>query len=209
MAKRRRKSERSLSSVLLSGEKRQFLDYLKSKATTLQGRRRLLIIDLLLNTGLRASELCSLRIKHTPLIIGTPVVEVYKGKNNKDRSVPISKRLAEALTEYIKRERSKTMPRHVRRSDTNEWLFYNQCRRQMKYDGLYKQVRRAAVRAGIVKRIRPHKLRHTYATNALASGMDVNDLSKRLGHNDIRTTARYCHVIDDRAFKLAEAADQI
>jgi integrase/recombinase XerD len=209
MSKRRRQSEISLSSLLLSNEKRQFLDYLKSKATTLQGRRRLLVIDLLLNTGLRASELCSLRIKHTPLIIGAPVVEVYRGKKNKDRSVPISKRLAEALIEYIKRDRSKTMPRHIRRSDTNGWLFYNQCRRQMKYDGLYKQVRRAAVRAGIAKRIRPHILRHTYATNALASGMEMPDLSLRLGHSDIRTTARYCHVIDDRQFMLAEAADQI
>ena len=79
----------------------------------------------------------------------------------------------------------------------------------MKYDGLYKQVRRSAVRAGITKLIRPHKLRHTFATNALDSGMDIYDLSRRLGHSDIRTTARYLHVIDDRAFELAEATDQV
>jgi len=163
----------------------------------------------LLNTGLRASELCSLRIKHTPVIIGVPVIEVFRGKNDKDRSIPISKRLAKAIAEYIKRDRSKMMPRHVRRNDPNGWLFYNQCKRQMKYDGLYKQVRRSAERAGIVKLIRPHKLRHTYATNALANDMEITDLSLRLGHSDIRTTARYCHVIDDRQFAIAEAADQM
>lgn len=206
---RRRQTEISYSLLLLPDEKRQYLAYLRSKAANLQGRKRLLIIDLLINTGLRASELCNLRIKDTPLIIGAPIIEVYMGKGNKDRSVPISKRLTEALEDYIQRDRQRTMPRHRRRGDPQGWVFYNQCMRKLQYDGLYKMVRRSAERAGIKKLIRPHKLRHTYATNALRSGMDIYDLSRRLGHSDIRVTARYCHILDDRAFELAEASDQV
>jgi len=205
--KRKRQTEIGLSSILTASEKRQFLDYLKSKATTLQGRKRFLIIDILLNSGLRASELCALRLKDLPGVVGGNVIEVIFGKNNKDRSVPISQRLADAIEDYIQHDRSKTIPRYIRRKDPAGFLFYNQCKRKTKYNALYRMIRRAGERAGVVKRIRPHVLRHTFATNAIKK-MPINDLSERLGHSDISITGRYLHVVDDQHFALAEALDQ-
>lgn len=208
LKKRQRQNEIPLSFLLLPDEKQRYLEYLRSKFDTLQGRKRMLIVDILLNAGLRASELCNLRIKHLPGVIGANVIEVYRGKGNKDRTIPISQRLADSIADYIKCDRGRTMPRHRLRSDPNGWLFFNQCKRQFKYHALYQMVRRSAVRAGIAKRIRPHKLRHSFATNQLESGTPITDLSLWLGHTDLRVTQRYLHVTGKRQFEYAEAADQ-
>lgn len=207
--KPRRKIEISLSSLLLPDEKRQYLDYLISKATTLQGRKRYLLVDLMLNSGLRAQEICNLKLKHTPEFVGAPVLEVYKGKGNKDRTVPIPKRLADAIEQYIKQDRSSTKPRYTKRSDPNGQLFFNQLKRKYKPAALYQMAKRAGERARIPKRIRPHIFRHTFATNALENGMTINELQKRLGHTDLRVTALYLHVVGSRDFELAERCDQV
>lgn len=204
-----RKKEVPLSNVLLPDEKRKYLDYLKSKATTPQGRKRYLLIDLMLNSGLRSSEICSLKLCHTPGVIGANVLEVYNTKYEGDRSVPISRRLADVLEQYIKRDRSGSMPRHIKRYDPNGWLFFNQRKRKYKPAALYQMARRAGLRAKIPKRIRPHKFRHSYATNALDSGMDIRILQRRLGHKHLTTTMVYVHTINNLDFALAEACDQV
>ena len=188
-------------------EKRQFLDYLKSKATTPTGRRRLLIIDILINSGLRSFEFCNLRLKDMPGIVGGSCIEVYFGKNRKDRSVPISQRLAGQIDQYIRTERRLLMPRYIRRKEPDGFFMYNQRRRKMRYNALYRMIVRSGQRAGIFKRVRGHVLRHTYATNAIKT-MPISKLSERLGHSDISVTGRYLHVVDDDDFALAEACDQ-
>jgi site-specific recombinase XerD len=205
--KRRRKPGIGVSVILLEDEKKKLLDYLKATSTSLKGKQTWLIVDVLLNTGIRARELCNLRLCHTPLVLGVNVIAVYRGKNDKDRDVPISSRLAEAIAEYIREIRSKTLPRHVRKKDMTAWLFYSQWRRKFTPNGLYRKVRRAGEKAGILKRCRPHVLRHTYGTNAV-SRMDIHSLKEVMGHSDIRTTERYLHIVGDRLLGLAEQIDQ-
>ena len=148
-----------------------------------------------------------MKVKHTPAVIGANVIEVYKGKNDKDRTIAIAKRLADSITQYIEGDRKKTMPRHTKRSDINGWLFYNQCKRRMQYQAMYKMIRRAGEKAGIKKVVRPHILRHTFATNCLEKGMPITDLMAVMGHANLATTARYLHVVGSRQFELAEALD--
>jgi len=205
---RQRQDEMPSSFFLQVEEKCQYLDYLKTKTHTHQGRKRLLLADLMLNSGLRANEICRLKIKHLPRFTGVNVVEVIDGKGHKDREVPIPQRLVDAIEDYIRLDRGRTMPRHRRRSDPNGWLFFNQLKKKYRHTALYYSVRRGAVRAGIIKLVRPHKLRHTFATNQVDSGTPVPDLAKWLGHTDLRTTMRYCHVTGRRQFEYVERADQ-
>jgi len=207
--KRRRKPGIGVGVILLEDEKKKLLDYLRATPKTLNGIRTRLIIDIFLNTGLRAQELCNLRLCHTPIVLGINVIAVYRGKNDKDRDVPISERLANAIAEYVEESRPKTLPKHVRKKNATAWLFYSQWRRKYTPNGLYRKVRSAGERAGILKRCRPHVLRHTYGTNSQSRGMDIHSLKEVMGHNDIRTTERYLHIIGDRLLGLAEQIDQV
>ena len=152
-------------------------------------------------------ELCRLRLEDTPIGLGQNVLVVYKGKGQKDRDVALSSRLAAALGQYIENIRPATLPRHIRKADFTRPVFYNQRRRPFTASGIYRLVRSAGERAGLAKRLTPHKLRHTSASNALARGMDLRTLQAQLGHSDITVTELYTHVIDSHKLDAVERVD--
>ena len=90
------------SMILFEDEKAKLFDHIKNLPPSVNSQRTGLIIDILINSGLRAGELCNLRLCHTPKYLGTDVLAVYRGKNDRDRDVPISPRLTGDITKYIK-----------------------------------------------------------------------------------------------------------
>jgi len=212
--KRKRKQIIGWSKVLTKDEQQKMMRFLIRRAKTTTGRqhimsrRILLICDLLLNTGLRASELCNLRVKDSSYVLGRNVIEVYKGKGEKDRIIPISARLTRKISGYIKEMRPQTLPRHVRRSDFNPCLFYCHQRRPYTRDGLYRIIRKTAEKAGLAKRITPHKFRHTFATNSLLKKVELERLRGLMGHASVTTTAKYLHIVEQMDSDLGEQLDQ-
>ncbi len=135
-----------------------------------------LIVSLLAETGLRASELLNLR--YADIDIGRGEVRVI-GKYGKERIVFLGPLSRAILLSII--ERGMHRPRDLVID--------------MSYQALYKRLKSLAKRAGLdPKRVRPHVLRHTFATEALRRGMSLPVLQKLLGHSDIKITELYLHM---------------
>jgi site-specific recombinase XerD len=170
--------------------------YLIQNIESVKGQRLLLICDLMLCTGLRASEVCGLRVKDTPMVLGTDVIEVYRGKGDKDRTIQLSPKMAGELTAYISRVRHETLPRHVRRGDITQPVFYGEKRRPYGRHGLKMLIYRLGQTAGIIKRLHPHMFRHAFAVNTLLAGVDIYLLQQLMGHSSIEITAKYLHIVN-------------
>jgi len=233
---RRRRDQIGWSKVLTPAEQKNFWAYLRgemrsavnkqfSDIESLGVKKLILICDLFFCTGMRAAELARLRVQDTPLVLGQDVIEIYRGKENKDRTIQVSRRLAAEIEEYIEKYRPETM-RHVKRSDISKPLFYNRqgrpyiqqfetvdkktkavTTRLRASTALYRAIRVTGEHAGIAKHIYPHMLRHTFAVNALLKGVDIYLLKELMGHSDITMTARYLHLVNTQLKGLGEKLD--
>jgi len=133
--------------------------------------------------GLRASEVLALKI--TDIDSSRMLLWVRHGKGNKDRAVPLSPALLEALRAHWQRRRPTT------------WLFPGQTPSGQRSLGALQRVcRRAVLAAGFTKKASLHTLRHSYATHLLEAGVDLLTIQRLLGHRDLQTTARYVHLTD-------------
>ena len=204
---RTRKDTITCSKLLIESEQAKLISYLEINQKATGGIRERLICDLLLHTGLRAKELCQLRLQDTPTVLGVNAIEVYRGKEDKDRTVPVSGRLAHLIEFYIKQLRGLTMPRRIKRSDIDKPLFYSQSQRPYTPNTLYVMIRRTGLRAGIRKRLHPHMFRHTFAVNSLRNGVDIYLLQYLMGHSDIKTTSMYLHIVKEHIKDLGDKLD--
>ena len=209
------------SKVLTLQEQHQLMNYIKTRTGTIAGKRLFLICDLMLNTGVRISELAKLRVQDTPMVLGKNFIEVL-GKGQKHRSISIAQRLADELELYIRKVRPKTLPRHVRRKDVTLPIFYSRLKRpylrKVKTDtgtkttathGLYDAICKAGTRAGLSKHLHPHTLRHSFATNFLRTApTKLVRLQKLLGHSELITTTMYLHLVAYQDEGLAEQLDE-
>lgn len=144
------------------------------------------ILELLFSTGLRISELCSL---NADIDLSKDEFSI-RGKGDKVRVVFVSDRAREALREYLRA-----------RTDMDEPLFAQVSPR--KSDGsrltprsVERIVRHYATKAGISKKVTPHVIRHSFATDLLSNGADIRSVQMMLGHANIGTTQIYTHVTD-------------
>jgi site-specific recombinase XerD len=167
---------RSTLPVILSGTEVEGLlasvDTVKHRATAMTTY----------GTGLRVQEVC--RLEATDIDSRRGLIHVRDGKRGRDRYVMLPARLLLVLREYWRAERP-----------AGPYLFAGEHpNRPMAAESLRRALREAAAKAGLVKRVTPHILRHSFATHLLEGGTDLRVIQVLLGHGSIRTTTRYTRV---------------
>lgn len=151
--------------------------------TTVKGCRDNAIVEVLYSTGLRVSELVSLRIDN--LFFGEGYIRVV-GKGDKQRLVPIGSAARDKIQLYMELRRPK------RSSEAT--LFLNNRGEPLTRVMVFNIIKQAARLAGIDKSISPHTLRHSYATHLLEGGANIRQVQELLGHESITTTEVYTHL---------------
>ena len=154
------------------------------------GRRDSAMLELLFATGLRVSELVSLKVRDANL---DAALLSCVGKGNKERLVPISRAAIDRLRLYM----ATTRPGIVR-DRKHQALFLNSRGGIMTRQGFWKILKDHGATAGLGGRLSPHVLRHTFATHLLERGADLRSVQVMLGHSDISTTQIYTHVNKER-----------
>jgi integrase/recombinase XerD len=154
--------------------------------TTARGRRDKAMLELLYASGLRVSELVSLRVQSVDLQAG---FLRCTGKGGKERLVPVGSHARAAIEAYLA-ARPGTEPQAP--------LFLSNRKRAMSRINFWKRIRMYGLQCGISKAIYPHILRHSFATHLLTHGADLRVVQEMLGHADISTTQIYTHVDDQR-----------
>lgn len=157
------------------------------------------MLEVLYGSGVRISELTSLRVRDLRMDEGLAVV---RGKGDRQRLVPLGGSAARALQRYLR----DTRPGLDARGESDGAVFLNHHGRPLSRTGAWKIVRRhvdAAKAAGArLGPVTPHTFRHTFATHLLENGADLASVQEMLGHADISTTQIYTHV--DRTYLREE-----
>ncbi len=166
-----------------------------------EGLRLCALIELLYATGMRVSELVSLKISQTQR---DPRILTVMGKGNKERLVPLSPRAREALDRYLlvcdnflpNSEQDKI-------KDTG-WVFPSRGKNgYLTRHRVGQLLKELAIESGVMpSKVSPHVLRHAFATHLLENGADLRSVQKMLGHSDISTTQIYTHVLQERLQQL-------
>lgn len=120
---------------------------------------------------------------------------MVRGKGQKDRPIFISETAASWINQYLERRNDNSKPLFIRYAGTKQvnlsGNFYRLTARSIQ-----RLVARYALLAGITKKVTPHTLRHSYATDLLMNGADLRSVQAMLGHSNISTTQIYTHVTD-------------
>ena len=163
-----------------------------------EGVRLQAMLELVYGSGLRVSELVSLKL--AALRADTDFL-IVRGKGNKERLVPMNKNSRVALAQYLE-----IRPSFLAEKEVSAWLFpYHRADGYITRQQFGVMIKELAVEAGInPEKISPHTLRHSFATHLLEGGADLRVIQELLGHSDISTTQIYTHVAGDRLNKLVQ-----
>jgi integrase/recombinase XerD len=154
------------------------------------GVRDRTMIELLYSTGLRVSELVNLKLSDLQMESGCLRCV---GKGNKERLVPMGKTAIAAVEEYARNARQKLL-----RGKESPYVFLNRFGGRIGRIGFWKKLSDYGRMAGLRVKLKPHMLRHSFATHLLEGGADLRSVQLMLGHADISTTQIYTHVAKDR-----------
>jgi site-specific recombinase XerD len=145
------------------------------------------------STGMRRAELCRLKVEDIDST--RMLIHIRQGKGGKDRDVPLSPKVLETLREYWRWMKPKTymFPGTINGSRADKPITPKV---------LWEACREAAQRAGITKAVRPHLLRHSFATHLVEGGADLPTVQALLGHTDLKPTSIYLH-LSERHIKAA------
>ena len=149
------------------------------KANEFFDRRDRALLLFLLDSGVRASELCHLDLGDVDFATGA--VTVRQGKGSKDRIVYLGPTALRALQRYLR----------TRSDASSSALFVSKTGGRLTYDGILELIHRRCARAGLAKRYSPHDFRRAYAVNMLRAGVDLYSLARLMGHADIQVLRRY------------------
>lgn len=177
------KAGRRIPAVLGWKELGAWLDGMADGSWSLRDRA---ILELLYACGLRASELCMLRLPDLHLEAG---FLRCTGKGNKERVVPFGRRAREVLEAYLRKERP-----GLSGAARSSYVFPGRKDGALCRSTVWRVVRRAASALRRKRRVYPHLLRHSFATHLLENGTDLRFVQELLGHSSIATTQIYTHV---------------
>jgi site-specific recombinase XerD len=172
------KAPRRLPTILTQEEAVRLID----AASNLFHRAMLMTVY---STGMRRAEMCQLKVED--IDSDRMLIHIRQGKGRRDRDVPLSPKLLETLRQYWLWMKPKTylFPGTVNGSRADKPITPKM---------LWEACREAAQRAGITKAVRPHLLRHSFATHLLEGGADLPTLQALLGHADLKPTSIYLHL---------------
>ena len=147
------------------------------------------MLELIYATGIRVTELISLKVSDVNLKMGFVVCR----DNGKERVIPFGNQARNALINYLEHARGAMLV-----SDEADTLFVNCSGQPMSRQGFWKLIKSYAMRAGIRSEITPHTLRHSFAAHLVANGADLHSVQEMLGHSDISTTQIYANMNHNR-----------
>jgi len=154
--------------------------------------RDLAILETLYATGLRVSELVNLNIDQVDLKRKEFMV---RGKGKKPRVIFLSEKAAIQIQNYLTSRKDNFKALFINNSKSD---ILDQEKKRLSAVSVQNIVRKYALKAAIVKRVTPHTLRHSYATELLINGADIRSVQEMLGHSSITTTQIYTHMTDKK-----------
>ena len=183
---------RPLPKTLTESEVEALLD--APDTSDVRGYRDRTMLELLYASGLRVTELVTLRPQAVSLNQG--VVRIT-GKGDKERLVPLGEEASRWLGDYVRGPRAVILGGRA-----SEYLFPTSRSDCMTRQAFWQLIKRYATTAGIAKELSPHTLRHAFATHLLNHGADLRVVQMLLGHSDLSTTQIYTHVARERLKQL-------
>ena len=139
------------------------------------------MLELLYATGLRVSEL--INIKFSDININEKFLKIM-GKGKKERLIPFGETAKLYIKRYLK----------IRKDKDTETVFLTRLGKGISRVEFWRQLKNIAVKAGLIQKVKPHTLRHSFATHLLSAGADIRFVQEMLGHSSISTTQIYTHV---------------
>ena len=181
------KIEKKMPEILTTDEVNKLLDQPSGKSP--KEIRDRAMLELLYATGIRVSELISLKTTDVDFQVGYIICR----DAHKERVIPFGTPAKRALTDYLKNARGELLE-----DQTSDVLFTNCSGQPMSRQGFWKIVKYYAKKAGITADITPHTLRHSFAAHLVENGADLRSVQEMLGHSDISTTQIYASMTQNK-----------
>lgn len=175
--------EKKMPAVLTQEEVTRLLE--QPGGTSPKELRDTAMLEFLYATGIRVSELISLKVSDVNLAMEY----LTCSDSHKERIIPFGSIAKKALSRYLELGRPKLVG-----DEQEEWLFTNCAGQQMSRQGFWKLIKSYGKKAGIEAEITPHMLRHSFAAHMVGNGADLKSVQEMLGHSDISTTQVYAQI---------------
>ena len=159
-----------------------------------------LVVELLVNGGMRASELCDLNIGDLPISHGKPVLWIRDGKGNVSRSIDVPDSLQKRLERFVRLYRKNAGP--------DDPLLVSYKGTRVIYRTIFEKIRKLGRDSGLVH-LHPHMLRHTYGTRLYNVEQDLRFVQDQLGHASPDTTAIYAKTNSQARRRQVQALDEL
>jgi integrase/recombinase XerD len=187
------KQPRTLPTVLSQDEVTRLIE-------AAPNRMHRMLLMLLYATGMRRTEASLLKV--SDIDSQRMVIHIQRGKGLRDRDVPLTPRLLEALRDYWRWKKPRVYPFPSRVGDRN-------VERPISGKTVWSACRAAAIRADIPKKLHPHTLRHCFATHLLESGADLRTIQLLMGHERLEDTTIYLHLSQRHLHAAINPLDQL
>lgn len=192
------KLERRLPNFLYEAEIQKMLN--SAELTSPNGKRDSAILELLYSSGMRVSEAVKLNLSDLDLDLEAYEIRVF-GKGAKERIVLIGKYAVSAIKDYLANGRKVLLGKNNSRA-----LFLGNRGGRLTGRSIERMIKTLALKSGLLKKVTPHTIRHTFATHLLERGADLRTVQELLGHTSLSTTQIYTHVTKEKLKSVYDAS---